>query len=50
MKSFVSFGLKLGFMLGVFVAIFLEFGGGYQPIPTAAVHTPGTFLGGEHRS
>jgi glycosyltransferase 2 family protein len=44
MKTFLSFVLKLGVTLGIFVAIFLEFGGGYVPVTTAALQTPGTLL------
>ena len=43
MKNLVSFLLKLGVTVGIFVGIFLEFGGGFQPVPTAALRTPGTF-------
>lgn len=43
MKNLVSFVLKLGVTVAIFVAIFLEFGGGFEAVPTASLQTPGTF-------
>ncbi len=43
MKSALALLLKLGVTLGIFVAIFLEFGGGYAPVSTATLSQPGTF-------
>src|SRR5262249_50199486 len=43
MKTAVSFVLKLVVTLGIFVLIFLEFGGGYTPVDTAALRSPGAF-------
>src|SRR4029453_85285 len=43
MKTIVGFALKLLVTLGIFVLIFLEFGGGYAPVDTAALRSPGAF-------
>jgi glycosyltransferase 2 family protein len=43
MKAAFSFLLKFGVTVGIFVAIFLEFGGGYQPVRTTALREPGAF-------
>lgn len=43
MKNLVSFVIKLGVTVAIFVGIFLEFGGGYQPVATATLTAPGTF-------
>ena len=43
MKAALSLLLKFGVTLGIFVAIFLEFGGGYRPVVTAALREPGAF-------
>jgi uncharacterized membrane protein YbhN (UPF0104 family) len=43
MKTVVTFALKLLVTLGIFVLIFLEFGGGYAPVDTAALRSPGAF-------
>ena len=43
MKRIVGLLLKFGVTLGIFVAIFLEFGGGYRPVITASLHAPGAF-------
>jgi hypothetical protein len=43
MRRTLSLLLKFGVTVGIFVAIFLEFGGGYRPLETAALETPGTF-------
>src|SRR5262249_19174650 len=43
MKTFLSFLLKLGVTLGIFVLIFLEFGGGFVPVNTAALRAPDAF-------
>ncbi len=43
MKKVISHLLKFGVTLAVFVGIFLEFGGGYTPVDTASLSTPGAF-------
>src|SRR5262249_58787376 len=43
MKTFLAFLLKLGVTLGIFVLIFLEFGGGFVPVDTAALRAPDAF-------
>jgi hypothetical protein len=43
MKTLVSFVIKLLVTLGIFVLIFVEFGGGYAPVDTAALRSPGAF-------
>ena len=43
MKTFITFALKLLVTLGIFVLIFLEFGGGWVPVDTAALRAPGAF-------
>src|SRR2546425_5905245 len=43
MKQTLAFLLKFAVALGIFVAIFLEFGGGYAPVRTAELTAPGTF-------
>jgi uncharacterized membrane protein YbhN (UPF0104 family) len=43
MKRALSLLLKLGVTLGIFAAIFLEFGGGFKPVDTASLDTPGAF-------
>ncbi len=43
MKRTLGLLLKLAVTLGIFVAIFVEVGGGYAPVPTAALDTPGAF-------
>ena len=43
MKRVVSVVLKLVVTLGIFVAIFIEFGGGYRPVSTAALRQPDAF-------
>src|SRR5262249_6938050 len=43
MKTFLSFLLKLGVTLAIFVLIFLEFGGGFVEVDTAALDGPEGF-------
>jgi hypothetical protein len=43
MKTLLTFALKLLVTLGIFVLIFLEFGGGWVPVDTAALRSPGAF-------
>jgi hypothetical protein len=43
MKRFLNAILKFGVTIGIFVAIFLEFGGGYQPVLTASLGRAGAF-------
>jgi uncharacterized membrane protein YbhN (UPF0104 family) len=43
MKAILSFVLKFAITLGIFVAIFLEFGGGFMPVETASLRQPGAF-------
>lgn len=41
MKKALSLLVKLAVTLGIFVGIFLEFGGGYAPVKTSALREPG---------
>jgi uncharacterized membrane protein YbhN (UPF0104 family) len=41
MKRILTLLLKFGVTIGIFVAIFLEFGGGYAPVTTAQLSQPG---------
>src|SRR5262245_65489934 len=43
MKATLALVLKFGVTLAIFVAIFVEFGGGYRPVVTARLREPGTF-------
>jgi hypothetical protein len=43
MKTFLNFTLKLLVTLGIFVLIFLEFGGGWVPVDTATLRESGAF-------
>src|SRR5437899_467081 len=43
MKAALSLLFKFGVTIGIFVAIFLEFGGGYHPVRTAGLRDPGAF-------
>jgi len=43
MKATLALLLKFGVTLAIFVAIFLEFGGGYRPVKTAMLREPGAF-------
>ena len=43
MKRALSLLLKLAATLGIFAAIFVEFGGGWQPVETASLDGPGAF-------
>jgi uncharacterized membrane protein YbhN (UPF0104 family) len=43
MKQALGLLLKLGVTLGIFAAIFIEFGGGYAPVSTADLSRPGAF-------
>ena len=43
MKTFLSFLLKLAVTLAIFVLIFLEFGGGFVEVDTAALRAPDAF-------
>jgi glycosyltransferase 2 family protein len=43
MKRTLALLLKFGVTVGIFVAIFLEFGGGYRPVVTASLREPGAF-------
>ena len=43
MKTAVTFALKLAVTLGIFVLIFVEFGGGFVPVDTGALRAPGAF-------
>lgn len=43
MKRVLGAILKTGITLGIFVAIFIEIGGGYEPVPAASLRLPGTF-------
>jgi hypothetical protein len=43
MKTALGLLVKLGVTLGIFAAIFLEFGGGYVPVTTARLGEPGAF-------
>ncbi len=43
MKRILGLLLKVGVTLGIFVGIFVEFGGGYQPVQTSTLGTAGAF-------
>jgi len=43
MKRFLGTVVKLGVTIGIFVAIFIEFGGGFKPVSRTSLETPGTF-------
>ena len=43
MKRLLSSLLKFGVTIGIFVAIFIEFGGGYEPVSSASLREPGIF-------
>src|SRR5438094_4925292 len=43
MKQTLALLLKFAVTLGIFVAIFIEYGGGYVPVRTADLAVPGTF-------
>ncbi len=43
MKRAITLLLKFGVTVGIFVAIFLEFGGGFLPVRTASLSVSGTF-------
>lgn len=43
MKRALSLLLKLGVTVGIFVAIFIEFGGAYAPVSKASLALPGVF-------
>jgi hypothetical protein len=43
MKRSIALVLKFGVTLGIFVAIFVELGGGYRRVRTAELSTPGAF-------
>jgi len=43
MKQTLALLLKFAVTLGIFVAIFIEFGGGYAPVRTAELAAPGAF-------
>jgi uncharacterized membrane protein YbhN (UPF0104 family) len=43
MKHTLSLLLKFGVTIGIFVAIFVEFGGGYAPVATRELSAPGAF-------
>jgi uncharacterized membrane protein YbhN (UPF0104 family) len=43
LASFIKGAGKLAVTVGIFVAIFVEIGGGYRPVPTALLNQPGTF-------
>src|SRR5262245_20346125 len=43
MKRVIGLLLKFGVTLGIFVGIFLEFGGGYRAVSTASLYAPGAF-------
>src|SRR5436190_24057323 len=43
MKRTIGVLLKLGVTLGIFAAIFMEFGGGYGAVSTARLSEPGAF-------
>lgn len=44
MKKALVLLLKFGVTLGIFVGIFLEFGGGYAPVKTSTLTQPGTLF------
>src|SRR5262245_5075926 len=43
MKTALTFALKLAVTLGIFVLIFVEFGGGFVAVDTASLRAPGAF-------
>src|SRR5215510_1838956 len=43
MNTALTFALKLAVTLGIFVLIFVEFGGGFAPVDTASLRSPGAF-------
>lgn len=43
MRTALKFLLKLGATLGIFVLLFIEFGGGYVPVNVGALEQPGAF-------
>ncbi len=43
MKTAFTFALKLAVTLGIFVLIFIEFGGGFVPVDTGTLRAPGAF-------
>src|SRR5712691_5485952 len=43
MKQTLALLLKFAVALGIFAAIFIEFGGGYAPVRTAELAAPGAF-------
>src|SRR5262249_60341301 len=43
MKTALSFALKLAVTLGIFVLIFVEFGGGFIAVDTASLRAPDAF-------
>ena len=43
MKTALTFTLKLAVTLGIFVLIFIEFGGGFVPVDTGTLRAPGAF-------
>ncbi|TMB00030.1 MAG: hypothetical protein E6J70_11550 [Deltaproteobacteria bacterium] len=43
MKQTLALLLKFAVTLGIFAAIFIEYGGGYAPVRTADLAVPGTF-------
>jgi len=43
MRRALSLLVKLGVTLAIFAAIFVEFGGGFRPVETASLDTPGAF-------
>ena len=43
MKRVLGLLFKFAVTLGIFAAIFLEFGGGYQPVRKASLGAPGAF-------
>jgi len=43
MKRALVLVLKFAVTIGIFVGIFLEFGGGFAPVDTVALATPGAF-------
>ena len=43
MKRLLNTLLKFGVTIGIFVAIFIEFGGGYEPVSRASLREPGIF-------
>lgn len=43
MKRFINAFLKLGVTIGIFVAIFIEIGGGFKPVSTVSLQAPDAF-------